>query len=84
MTEDKMRNIESLTKSLLKELGEDPKREGLKSTPARVIKAFKEYFGGYNENPSDYLAKTFKEVDVYDCSLSNIFPKSSVRIELPG
>ena len=50
MTEDKMRNIESLTKSLLKELGEDPKREGLIKTPSRVAKAWEYLSQGYNQN----------------------------------
>ena len=50
MTEDKMRNIESLTKSLLKELGEDPKREGLIKTPLRVAKAWEYLSKGYNQN----------------------------------
>ena len=50
MTEDKMRNIESLTKSLLKELGEDPKREGLIKTPLRVAKAWEYLSQGYNQN----------------------------------
>ena len=50
MTEDKMRNIESLTKSLLKELGEDPKREGLIKTPLRVAKAWEHLSQGYNQN----------------------------------
>ena len=49
MTEDKMRNIESLTKSLLKELGEDPKREGLIKTPLRVAKAWEYLSQGYNQ-----------------------------------
>ena len=40
MTEDKIKNIESLTQSLLKELGEDPEREGLIKTPLRVAKAW--------------------------------------------
>ncbi len=52
--------------TIIKWIGEDPKREGLKSTPTRVVKAFKEYFSGYDENPADYLKKTFKEVDGYD------------------
>jgi len=50
MTEDKIRNIESLTKSLLKELGEDPKREGLIKTPLRVAKAWEYLSQGYNQN----------------------------------
>ena len=47
-------------------LGEDSEREGLKSTPKRVIKAFKEYFQGYKDEPSNYLKKTFTEVEGYD------------------
>ena len=50
MTEDKIRNIESLTKSLLKELGEDSEREGLIKTPLRVAKAWEYLSQGYNQN----------------------------------
>ena len=57
---------EEAIKTIIKWIGENPDREGLKSTPARVIKAYKEYFQGYNENPSKYLMKTFTEVDGYD------------------
>ena len=53
-------------KTIIKWIGENPDREGLKSTPSRVIKAFKEYFGGYEENPANYLKKTFTEVEGYD------------------
>ena len=53
-------------KTIIKWIGENPDREGLKSTPSRVIKAFKEYFGGYGENPANYLKKTFTEVEGYD------------------
>ena len=60
------KSAEEAVKTILKWIGENPEREGLKSTPTRVVKAFKEYFGGYNENPSSYLNKTFKEVDGYD------------------
>jgi len=45
---------------------EDTEREGLKSTPKRVIRAFKEYFQGYKEDPANYLKKTFTEVEGYD------------------
>ncbi len=51
---------------LFKWMGEDPGREGLLETPKRVVKAFKEYFGGYNENPEKVLEKTFGDVDGYD------------------
>ena len=57
---------EEAIKTIIKWIGEDPEREGLKSTPRRVIKAFKEYFGGYNQNPKEYLQKTFTEVEGYD------------------
>ena len=53
-------------KTIIEWIGEDTEREGLKSTPKRVIKAFKEYFQGYNQDPSEYLTKTFTEVDGYD------------------
>jgi len=57
---------EEAIKTIIKWIGENPEREGLKSTPKRVIKAFKEYFQGYKEDPSNYLTKTFKEIDGYD------------------
>ena len=51
---------------ILKWMGEDPSREGLVETPKRVIKAFKEYFKGYNEDPKKILEKTFGDVEGYD------------------
>jgi len=57
---------EEAIKTIIQWIGEDPEREGLRSTPSRVIKAFKEYFQGYEENPYNYLKKTFSEVDDYD------------------
>ena len=51
---------------ILKWMGEDPGREGLLETPKRVVKAFKEYFKGYKEDPTIYLKKTFTEVEGYD------------------
>jgi len=57
---------EEAIKTIIKWVGEDPEREGLKSTPRRVIKAFKEYFQGYKQDPAEYLTKTFKEVEGYD------------------
>ena len=57
---------EEAIRTIIQWIGEDPEREGLKSTPRRVIKAFKEYFQGYKENPSNYLMKTFTEVEGYD------------------
>jgi len=57
---------EEAIKTIIEWVGEDPEREGLKSTPRRVIKAFKEYFQGYKEDPTRYLEKTFTEVEGYD------------------
>ena len=57
---------EEAIKTIIEWVGEDPEREGLKSTPRRVIKAFKEYFRGYKEDPAEYLTKTFTEVEGYD------------------
>jgi len=51
---------------VIKWIGEDPSREGLKSTPKRIIKAFKEYFKGYNEDAGKILEKTFGDVQGYD------------------
>ena len=47
-------------------MGEDPSREGLLETPKRVVKAFKEYFRGYTQDPRKELEKTFGDVDGYD------------------
>ena len=58
--------IEEAIRTIIQWIGEDPKREGLKSTPKRVVKAFKEYFKGYNEDPAEHLTKTFTEVEGYD------------------
>ena len=47
-------------------IGENPSREGLKSTPKRLIKAYREYFKGYGEDPNKILEKTFGDVQGYD------------------
>ena len=53
-------------RTILSWMGEDPSREGLLETPKRVVKAFKEYFGGYAEDPNKILDKTFGDVEGYD------------------
>ncbi len=58
--------VEKSLKTILTWIGEDPSREGLVDTPKRVIKAFKEYFKGYNLDAQKGLTKTFTEVDGYD------------------
>ena len=57
---------EEAIKTIIQWIGEDPNREGLLSTPKRVVKAFKEYFKGYSEDPKKFLSKTFTEVEGYD------------------
>ena len=51
---------------ILKWIGEDLSREGLLSTPKRLVKAYKEYFKGYSEDPKKILEKTFGDVQGYD------------------
>ena len=60
------KEAEDAFKTILAWIGEDPDREGLLETPKRVVKAFKEYFKGYKEDPNQILDKTFGDVDGYD------------------
>ena len=53
-------------RTLLSWAGDDPTREGLRDTPARVVDAYREWFSGYDRDPADELAKTFEEVGGYD------------------
>lgn len=57
---------ESAIRTLLQWAGDDPDREGLKDTPARVARAFEEWFVGYGTDPEEYLRRTFEEVEGYD------------------
>ena len=57
---------EAAVKTLLRWTGDDPAREGLLDTPARVAKAYGELFGGYAEDPAEALGRTFEEVSGYD------------------
>lgn len=52
--------------TLLRWAGDDPAREGLRDTPARVARAFEDWFSGYNQEPEAYLLRTFEEVEGYD------------------
>ena len=60
------KEAEDAFKTILAWMGEDPNREGLLETPKRVVKAFKEYFKGYKEDPNQVLDKTFGDVEGYD------------------
>ena len=57
---------ESAVRTLIKWAGDDPDREGLIGTPERVVRAYEEFFAGYNEDPVALLAKTFEDAVVYD------------------
>ncbi len=57
---------ENAFRTILAWIGENPGREGLLETPKRVVKAFKEYFKGYKEDPNIILDKTFGDVEGYD------------------
>jgi GTP cyclohydrolase I len=57
---------EEAVRTLLRWAGDDPAREGLRDTPARVVSAYREWFAGYDSDPADYLRRTFEEVGGYD------------------
>ncbi len=57
---------EDAVRILLRWAGEDPAREGLLDTPKRVVKAYGDWFSGYQEDPREFLARTFEEVAGYD------------------
>ena len=66
MSRPTRKEAEHAVKTLLNWVGEDPDREGLRATPARVAKAYEEWFSGYKDDPIDFLRRTFREVDGYD------------------
>lgn len=57
---------EAAFKSILRWIGENPERDGLRDTPGRLVRAYREYFCGYDEEPEEILRKTFEEIDGYD------------------
>ena len=57
---------ERAIRTLLLWAGDDPAREGLRDTPARVARAYEDWFSGYNEDPEEFLQRTFEEVEGYD------------------
>ena len=60
------KEAEDAVRVLLRWAGDDPDREGLLDTPARVAKAYRELFAGYDMSPEDVLGRTFEEVSGYD------------------
>lgn len=68
---------EAAVRTLIKWAGDDPAREGLIDTPKRVVKAYEEWFAGYDDDPETILARTFEEVDGYD----DIVMLKGIRLE---
>src|SRR5690606_9359391 len=60
-----VQEAESAIRTLIRFIGENPDREGLRGTPARVIRAYREWFGGYRENPVTLLERTFEDAGDY-------------------
>jgi len=58
--------VESAFRTIIRWTGDDPDRDGLVDTPARVARAFEEYFAGYGQDPALILQKTFEEIEGYD------------------
>ena len=71
------KQAEEAIKTILTWIGEDPTREGLLETPRRVVKAFKEYFQGYNQDANKDLLKTFGDVEGYD----DMVVEKDIRLE---
>ena len=81
-TEEEIKKIsdkdaEDAFRTILAWMGEDPNREGLLETPKRVVKAYEDWFAGYNEDPKEVLKKTFDELEGYD----EIIMLRDIRIE---
>src|SRR5258705_6282323 len=57
---------EAAVRTLLRWTGDDPNREGLRDTPARVARAYEDWFSGYADDPVNFLQRTFEEVEGYD------------------
>jgi GTP cyclohydrolase I len=59
-------DAETAVRTLIEWAGDDPDREGLIETPARVARSYRELFAGYGSDPREYLQRTFAEVGGYD------------------
>ena len=65
-TKPSREEAEEAVRTLIRWAGDDPGREGLLGTPDRVVRAWEEFFCGYDEDPYDILARTFEEIEGYD------------------
>ena len=68
---------EEAIRTMLRWAGDDPAREGLRDTPARVARAFEDWFSGYGQDPEAYMRRTFEEVEGYD----NMIVLKDIRFE---
>ena len=59
-------DVEAAVKTIIRWTGDDPSRDGLHETPARVTRAFEEFFKGYDQDPEAILQKSFEEIEGYD------------------
>ena len=66
MSKPTRQEAEQAVHTLLRWAGDDPSREGLAETPARVVKAFEDWFSGYDQDPEEYLTRTFEQIEGYD------------------
>jgi len=66
LDDDARKEAEAHVRALLRLIGDDPQREGLVETPARVVRALEEQFAGYEQDPKEHLDRTFDEVQGYD------------------
>ena len=57
---------EAAVRTLIRWAGDDPTREGLLDTPARVVRSYEEFFSGYGQDPEEVLTRTFEEIGGYD------------------
>ncbi len=76
-TKPTRQEAEAAVKTLLSFVGEDANRPGLLETPKRVVKAYEDWFSGYNDDPKEILSKTFDELEGYD----EIIMLRDIRIE---
>lgn len=66
LTQPNRNDAENAVRTLIRWAGDDPDREGLLDTPARVVRSYEEFFAGYREDPVQTLSRTFSEVEGYD------------------
>ncbi len=66
LTKPSREEAEAAVRTLIRWTGDDPDREGLLATPSRVVRAYEEWFAGYNDDPREYLKRTFEETGGYD------------------